>query len=79
MARLMTETFAQILARYGEQLFGEEWAAPLARLTGANERTVRRVRQAAREGLEYPAARGLLAALGEAVRPIASELERYLR
>jgi hypothetical protein len=72
-------THAQTLATFGERLFGEEWAAPLARLTDTNERTVRRVRQAAREGREYPAARGLLAALGDRLAALQHDLEPFAR
>ncbi len=70
---------SQRLAEIAEALFGPEWAAPLARLTGTNERTAQRVRQAAREGRDYPAAVGLLAALGEALRPITDALKAYRR
>jgi hypothetical protein len=72
-------THAERLSSLSSRLFGEEWAADVARLTGVNERTVRRIRQAAREGREYPGARGVLAALGEAVRPIAEDLKAYRR
>ncbi len=69
-------TPAQLVAQFGERLFGPEWAAPMARLTGTNERTVRRVRAAAREGLNYPAARGLLAGLVDALAPILDDLRK---
>jgi hypothetical protein len=70
-------TFAELVASFGERLFGAEWASPMARLTGTNERTVRRVRQAAREGRDYPAARGILAAMLEHLSPIVAELARH--
>lgn len=72
-------TCAALVDRYGEALFGPEWAAPLARLTDTNERTVRRVRQAAREGREYPAARGLLAALYDRLIGLAADLKPHAR
>ena len=72
-------TAAAELAALAERLFGEAWAADVARLTDVNERTVRRIRQAAREGREYPGARGVLAALDDAVRPIAAELQAFSR
>lgn len=70
---------SEILARFGVEIFGAEWAAPLARLTGANERTVRRIRAAAADGQEYPAARGLLAALHEALGKILADLAPFAR
>lgn len=70
---------SQILASFGERLFGPEWAAPLARLTKTSERTVRRVRAAANEGRDYPAARGILAALHEALTAVASDLAQHGR
>lgn len=60
-------------------LFGEEYAAALARLTDTNERTVRRIRAAAREGREYPAARGVLAALHEALQRFVRDLASFAR
>ncbi|HEV2530935.1 hypothetical protein [Phenylobacterium sp.] len=70
---------SEIVAEAGEELFGSEWAAPMARLTDTNERTVRRVRQAAREGRDYPAARGLLAALSERLAALARDLGPFRR
>ena len=67
------------LARIATALFGSEWGGPLARLTRTNERTAQRVRTAAAQGREYPAARGLLAALGEALVPILTDLEPHKR
>ncbi|HEY5409918.1 MAG TPA: hypothetical protein VIJ94_04240 [Caulobacteraceae bacterium] len=72
-------TTAERLSAVGLELFGEEWAAPLARLTGTNERTVRRVRAAAREGKDYPAAAGLLAALQERLAAICEALRPFAR
>lgn len=73
------QSHAERLTVVASELFGEEWAAPLARLTETNERTVRRVRQAAREGREYPGARGLLAALHERLAAILNALEPFAR
>ena len=70
---------ARLLDTFGVRLFGAEWAAPMARLTGLNERTLRRVRAAAQAGADYPAARGALAALHEALGPILADLEPYAR
>lgn len=79
MLHPMIATASQQLAELAERLFGPEWAAPLARLTGANERTVRRIRAAASEGREYPAAAGVLAAFAEAVDGLAKALQPYRR
>lgn len=73
------QSSAERLTAIAAELFGPEWAAPLARLTGTNERTSQRVRQAAREGREYPAAAGLLAALQERLSQILEALEPYGR
>lgn len=70
---------SQILADAGQELFGSEWAAPLARLTGTNERTIRRVRAAASEGRDYPGASGVLAALQERLAAFARSLSPYAR
>lgn len=75
----MERTAADILAEKAEELFGPEWAAPLARLTDTNERTVRRVRAASRDGREYPAAAGLLAALHERLAAILKGLQPFAR
>ena len=77
--RMQPPTYSSILAAYGERLFGGEWAAGVARLARVNERQVQRIRVAAREGREYPAARGVLAALGDALAPLARELDAYRR
>jgi hypothetical protein len=68
-----------ILNDLGLALFGPEWAAPMARLTATHERTIRRIRAAAAEGREYPAARGVLAALHEALVALEATLRPYGR
>lgn len=70
---------SELVERFGLALFGAEWAAAMARLTGTNERTVRRIRAAAGEGREYPAARGVLAALHEALKRLAAQVEPFAR
>jgi hypothetical protein len=70
---------SELVARYGEALAGSEWGAALARLTGINERTMSRIRAAAREGREYPAARGVLAALHEALTAVLDQLAPHAR
>ena len=73
------ETDAQRLARIGAALFGAVWKARLADLTGVNEKTISRIGAAATAGQEYPAARGVLGALADALEPIAAEVRRYKR
>lgn len=70
---------SQVLADAGQELFGDEWATPLAKFIGANERTVRRVRAAAREEKEYPGAYGLLAALQERLAAFLKDLHPFAR
>lgn len=77
----MSDLAAVAVTRLGERMFGAEWAGPMARLTGLSARTLLRVKAAAQEGREYPAARGALAgllsattALHEAVRDEAGRL-----
>lgn len=70
---------AQEVDAIGLRLFGPEWAAPMARLTGVHVRTLRRVRAAAREGMDYAGARGVLAALHGPLAAILADLEPHAR
>jgi len=77
----MSELASVAVTRLGERMFGAEWAGPMARLTGLSARTLLRVKAAAQEGRDYPAARGALAgllvatdALNNAVRDEAKRL-----
>lgn len=54
---------SQAVADLATSIFGSDWGAPMARLTGINQRTLLRIKAAASEGREYPAARGALAQL----------------
>lgn len=69
--------YSELVAEYGERLFGNEWAAALGRLTGVNDRTIRYIRAAALEGREYQSARGVLAALEEKLNEIAWDLKPH--
>jgi hypothetical protein len=69
--------YSQLVAEFGERLFGNEWAAALGRLTGINDRTIRYIRAAALEGREYGSARGVLAALEERLTDIAWDLKPH--
>lgn len=69
----MASTHAsQAVAKIGETLFGSEWGAPMSRLTGINQRTLLRVKVAAAEGREYPAARAALAELVSGLEQVAN-------
>ena len=61
---------SQTLTELGEQIFGTDWGAPMSRLTGINQRTLLRVKAAAAAGLEYPAAKGAIAALAVALERV---------
>lgn len=53
-------TNPQLIAAAGRALFGAQWQVPLAQALGINERTMRRIAQAEREGDDYPLASGAL-------------------
>lgn len=71
--------YSELVAHYGETLIGPEWGGGLSRLTGINQRTMSRIRAAAAEGREYPAARGVLAALHDRLGEIRAEIAPYAR
>jgi|GEM_PF-5403251 len=58
----------ELFARAGRALFGEEWQNPLADLLGMNQRTIRRIAKAAREGEDYPVNETLGPVLAEHLR-----------
>lgn len=70
---------AQLVAHYGHMVFGSDWVSPLARLAKVHPRTVQRIKEAASAGRDYPAARGVLAAMYEALQPILDELKPFVR
>ena len=63
----MIDTYASRVARHGQEIWGEHWLGPMADLTGIAHRTCKRIRRAAEAGEDFPAARGVLAALEEAL------------
>jgi len=75
----MKELYSQTIAGFGERLFGPEWGTAMARLTGTNQRTISRIKVAAAEGREYPSARGVLAALHDALSEIMRDLKPHGR
>lgn len=64
-----------ILHRVAERSFGPDWPQHVAALTGVNLRTLQRVRQAARAGVDHPFARGALRALTSAVEALKGDLD----
>lgn len=58
-----------------EAIAGPEYASAIGELVGINDRTIRRIREAAINGREYPAARGAISALYEALTDIVWELK----
>lgn len=67
-----------IIAAAGRVLFGEQWQVPLAQLLGINERTMRRIAQAEREGADYPFAPGAFEDLAKILRERQGELSDAL-
>lgn len=70
---------AQLVAQFGARLFGPEWGADLARLTGVNVRTIQRIKTAAAAGRDYPAAGGILEALDAQLAAVRADLKPYVR
>lgn len=64
---------ADLFARAGRALFGDEWQNPLADLLGMNPRTVRRIAKAAREGEDYPVNETLAPVLADHLRSAATD------
>ena len=69
----------QLVASIGRDLFGDDWAAPLARLAATNVRTMQRIRGAITDGADYPAAKGVLAALADRLGAYQRVLAPYRR
>jgi hypothetical protein len=59
---------AALVAGVGATMFGEEWAAPLARWLGVNVRTMQRLKAAVSEGGGYPLNPDLLAHMADLLR-----------
>jgi hypothetical protein len=64
---------AQLIARAGVSMFGDEWPAPLARALGVNPRTMQRLAAAVREGRGYPLNPSLIEDLAALLRLEARE------
>lgn len=64
---------SKAVADLATSIFGSDWGAPMARVTGINQRTLLRIKAAAADGREYPAARGALAELAAQMQYRADE------
>jgi hypothetical protein len=74
----MSQTLTpDLVARAGMALYGDEWQMPLARLLNVNQRTMRRVAQAAREATPYQVNQGWASEIKAALQPV--PLERKLQ
>jgi hypothetical protein len=58
---------ARLLSDHARRIWGDDWAPPLARYAGVNSRTAERIKEAVARGDPYPASRGVLCALSEAL------------
>ena len=73
------DTAAALVVAFGERVFGPEWKTALSRFAGVNRRTLDRLYTAHREGRDYPAARGVLASLHEALAAVERDLRPHGR
>ena len=71
-------TYAQLVERVGERLYGREWLKPMAHGLPAAQRTVERVAAAARDGGDYPAAKAWLEDMARMVTERKEELDALL-
>jgi hypothetical protein len=71
--------YAAVLAAFGQAIHGPNWPSGIARLAGVNPRTMHRIASAVAEGRDYPAARGVLAALYDKLAPVVAELKPWSR
>jgi hypothetical protein len=68
-------TNAETVAEFGQRLWGANWAYGMSQFADVNLRTLTRIHAAAREGEDYPAARGVIAALHERLVATLHDLE----
>jgi hypothetical protein len=66
-------TNAEIVAELGRRIWGDPWARPMSEFVGINPRTLRRIQAAAERGEDYPPARAVIGALGEALQALAAD------
>lgn len=75
----MTDLTPALICRAGAALFGPEWQAPMAALVGVDERSVRRVAQAARMGRPYAVKGDWRTPLADALRKAPLDFELRAR
>lgn len=66
----------QAIADIAHAVFGEDWLEPLSSYLKVNRRTIQRIKGAAAEGVEYPAARGVVRELEKKLRASFEEASR---
>jgi hypothetical protein len=72
-------TNAEVVAEFGQRLWGGGWVAGMAHFAKINPRTLLRIRVAAALGEDYPAARGVIAALRDALGAAQADLAPWAR
>lgn len=72
-------TNAEIVAQFGQRVWGHRWTAGMSEFAQVNPRTLARIYAAARCGEEYPAARGVIGALSRALGAVQADLEPWAR
>ena len=69
-------TNAEIVVQVGERIWGPgSWLGGMSEFAGINVRTLTRIYAAVRAGQDYPAARGVVAALYERLTAVLAELD----
>jgi hypothetical protein len=72
-------TNAEVVVALGERVWGQNWVAGMSQFAEINPRTLTRIFAAARDGQDYPAARGVIAALRERLTAVLADLEPWAR
>jgi hypothetical protein len=72
-------THTQIVVQFGERIWKRDWPEQMAVFCDVNIRTLTRIQAAERAGQEYPAARGVIAALRDALATAQADLEPWVR
>jgi len=72
-------TSAEVVVDLGHRLWGANWPVRMSQFADINLRTLTRILTAAEGGEDYPAARGVLAALHDQLAALAHDLEPWAR
>jgi hypothetical protein len=70
-------TSAEVVVDLGHRLWGANWPTRMSQFADINLRTLTRILTAAEDGQDYPAARGVIAALKERLAAVLADLEPY--